>query len=120
MFRHNFFQLTLSLLDVSINKIWGKLEKNEPDLKWWTPQASPASPHRRQDIENSLSEPCKELRPRPWKGSNKPFTQKNFLKLLIWSTGLPRRRSPVEIAATWRYRLPIINFTPHYNIDFEL
>ena len=28
---------------------------------------------------------------------------------MILSTGLPRRRSPPEIAARWRYRLPIEN-----------
>ena len=35
----------------------GKTKTAEPDLKWWTPQASPASPYGGQDIENSLSEP---------------------------------------------------------------
>ena len=32
----------------------GKTKKVEPDLKWWTPQASPASPHGGQDIKSSL------------------------------------------------------------------
>ena len=40
----------------------GKTKKNEPDLKWWTPQAAQAKPHRGKDIENSLSMPRAELR----------------------------------------------------------
>ena len=35
----------------------GKTKKNDKDIKSWTPQASQASPHGGQDIENSLSEP---------------------------------------------------------------
>ena len=39
-------------------------------------------------------------------------------KFLILSTGLTRRRSPLKIAARWRYRLPIENLTAHYNSQF--
>ena len=41
-----------------------------------------------------------------------------FFKFLILSTGVPRRRSPPEIAARWRYRLPSNNLTAHYNSQF--
>ena len=38
-----------------------------------------------------------------------------FSKFLILSRGLPRWWSPSKIAASWRYRVPIKNLTPHYS-----
>ena len=70
-----------------------------PDTKLWTPQASLASPNGGQDIENFLSEPCAELRPRPLKGSNKQFTKSFCFKFRILSTGFLKQQSPSEIAA---------------------
>ena len=57
---------------------------------WWIHPASPASPHRGENIENSLSDPQ--------------------------SPGLLWRRSPAKIAARWHYRLPIKS--PHYKGQF--
>ena len=39
-------------------------------------------------------------------------------KFLILFTDVPRRRSPPEIAARWRNRLPSNNLTAHYNSQF--
>ena len=59
-----------------------------------------------------------ELRQRLRKSSIKQFTIKCFFLFLIFSRGLPRWRSPAEIAARWRYRPPIKNLTAHYNSPF--
>ena len=39
-------------------------------------------------------------------------------EFLILSTGVPQRRSPPEIAARWRYRLPSNNLTADYDSQF--
>ena len=39
-------------------------------------------------------------------------------KFLILSTDVPRRRSPLEIAARWRYRLHSNNLTGYYDSQF--
>ena len=59
------------------------------------------------NIENSLNDPRAELRPRlrTWFAkhpSKKFFFSSKFLNL---TTGLPRRRLPLKIAARWRYSL---------------
>ena len=70
MSRQNFFQFTLILLNILITKIWGKLEKTEPDLKLGTSRPGGPTPwgvrYKRKSGYTLV-----ELRPRPRKGSNK-------------------------------------------------
>ena len=47
------------------------------------PAAKPAKTQGGQDINNSISEPHAELRPRPWKGSKKKNTKVFFLKVPV-------------------------------------
>ena len=77
-----------------------------------TPLPPPAFYFTSIDIENSFSEP------QPPKGSRSILLKVIFFKFLILFRGLPRRRSPAEIAARWRYRLPITNMTAHYDGQF--
>ena len=73
-----------------------------------------------EDIQKSLREPHAKIRPQPRNLSNKQFTKSFFFfsKFHILFACLPRRRSPAELTAGWRYRLPIKNWTPHYNNQF--
>ena len=72
------------------------------------------------DIGNSLSERRAERRPLPRNMLTRLPTKKFFFfsKFLILSTGLPRRRLPLKIAARWRYKLPTNNLTAHYKSQF--
>ena len=64
------------------------------------PSSSPAYKHEEQDINKSLREPGAKVWPRRSKLSKK------------------RQRLSMEIAARWRYRLPIKNLTPHTAVSF--
>ena len=67
--------------------------------------------HMGARYKKTLGEPCVEVWPRPAKLSNKQFTKKLSTGLLWW-------RLLAEIAARWRYRLPIKNLTSHYESPF--
>ena len=59
-----------------------KTNKLIKDLFRWTPPSSPASTDGEQDTKKSLTEPRAELRPRPRRWSNKPFTKIKYSKIL--------------------------------------
>ena len=76
-----------------------KTNKSVKDFNWWTPPSSPASTDGGQDTKKSLTEPRAELRPRPRRWSNKPFTKKKYSKILDFdhrpappATGAENRR----------------------------
>ena len=50
-------------------KIWGKLKKNEPDLKWWTSRPQ----HKGCKIQKKSGYTLAEFQPQPQKGSDKHF-----------------------------------------------
>ena len=56
----------------------GETKKAEPDLQWWTPQASQTKPHKGQDIENCLSDMHPKLRPR---GLTSHLLKNSFFKI---------------------------------------
>ena len=97
----------------------GKTNKSKSDFWRWTPLAPPVFYFMSLDIENSLSEPQANIRARPPKGSRSILLKYFFSsKFMILSRYLPRRRSPAEIAARWRYRPLRKNLTAYCDSQF--
>ena len=106
----HFFLLITSHHDVLEKKKKFEKKKNGFRFSIRDPSAKPTKQKKQVALEKSL-----RLHTRGGPAASAELFSSKFL---ILSTDVPRRQSPPEIAARWRYRLPSNNLTAHYNSQF--